>query len=68
MLVVLIIAGVRRRRGDWRRLRFFFIKWIGKYNVVCPVSSVVQRVDVEIGVVPQIINTDIQLAIFEGCV
>ena len=64
MLVVLIIAGVRRR--GWRRLRFFFVERIGKYNIVRPVPGIVQRVDVEIGVVRQVINADVQLAIFEG--
>ena len=66
MLVVLIIAGVRR--GCGRQFRFFFVERIGKYNIVRPVPGIVQRVDVEIGVVPQIINTDIQLTIFAGCV
>ena len=64
MLVVLIIAGVRR--GCGRRFRFFFVERIGKYNIVRPVSGIVQRVDVEIGVVRQVINADVQLTIFEG--
>ena len=66
MLVVLIIAGVRRGCGGWRRLRFFFVERIGKYNIVRPVPGIVQRVDVEIGVVRQVINADVQLTIFEG--
>ena len=64
MLVVLIIAGVRR--GCGRRFRFFFVERIGKYNIVRPVPGIVQRVDVEIGVVRQVINADVQLTIFKG--